>query len=293
MATAIIDGIRTRYELIGAGPALLMLAPGGFDGTIEKWRAQGIYARLNFLDHLKEHFTCVLFDRREAGASGGRVERVTWSHYAAQGVGLLDHLGIEQAHVMGGCMGSNAAAAVGVAHSSRVLSMVLFWPMGGAKYRINGYQRFSEHLAFVRQNGLQAVVDLAIREGKPFGQDPRGGPWVAVIKQDPAFALCFAKEDVDRYCFVVVGMMRSMFDRDTAPGVEAEDLLRLRVPALVIPGADASHATSAARHLAECLPGADYWDAPVAEQNEAGTNDRVLAFLLAADAAAARGRQGT
>ena len=37
MATATIDGIETRYELVGEGPPLLMHAPGGFDATIEKW----------------------------------------------------------------------------------------------------------------------------------------------------------------------------------------------------------------------------------------------------------------
>ena len=33
MATAIIDGITTRYEVIGSGPPLLMYAPAGFDAT--------------------------------------------------------------------------------------------------------------------------------------------------------------------------------------------------------------------------------------------------------------------
>ena len=44
-----------------------------------------------------------------------------------------------------------------------MLSMVLFWPVGGAKYRITSHQRFAEHLAFVNQNGLEAVVALGAR----------------------------------------------------------------------------------------------------------------------------------
>ena len=58
-------------------------------------------------------------------------------------------------------------------------------------------------------------------------------------------------------------MARTLFDRDTAPGAEPEDLLRLDIPALVVPGHDAAHATSAARYLEECLPRSDYWDVPV------------------------------
>ena len=57
------------------------------------------------LDHLPKQYTCIVFDRRECGQSGGRVERVTWCDYVAQGRGLLDHLGIDKAHLMGGCMG--------------------------------------------------------------------------------------------------------------------------------------------------------------------------------------------
>jgi hypothetical protein len=56
-------------------------------------------------------------------------------------------------------------------------------------------------------------------------------------------------------------------------------LLRLDIPAFIVPGRDASHATSAARYLEECLPKSDYWDVPVAEQTEAATNARLKEFL--------------
>jgi len=220
---------------------------------------------------------------RETGQSGGRVERISWSHYAAQGKGLLDHLDIKQAHLMGGCMGCSVVAAFGVAYPEMTRSMVLFWPVGGARYRINGHQRFAEHLAFVRQNGLQAVVDLARNEGKAFGADPRGGPWISVIRSDREFADRYAAQDADEYRLLVAGMARTLLDRDTAPGAEPEDLLRLRIPALIVPGSDASHATSAARYLGECLQGSEYWDVPVPDQKADNTAARVLAFLETAN----------
>ena len=74
-------------------------------------------------------------------------------------------------------------------------------------------------------------------------------------------------------------MARLLADRDTAPGAEPEDLMRLQIPALVVPGNDASHATSAARYLHECLARSQYWDAPVAQQTEAATSARLLQFL--------------
>ena len=279
MATAVIDGIATRYEIVGSGPPLLMYAPGGFDATVEKWRTLGVYERIKLLEHLPKKYTCVLFDRRETGQSGGRVERITWPHYVTQGKGLLDHLDIPAAHLIGGCMGCSCVIAFAVAHPQATLSMILWWPVGGAKYRIKGQQRFKEHLAFVEQQGLAEVVALVQREGKAFGADPRGGPWAAVIKRDTAFAAAYARQDPAEYRKIVADMARALLDRDTSPGAEPEALLKLDVPTLIVPGRDESHATSAARYLEECIPGSQYWDVPVAGQTEETAPARLLDFL--------------
>jgi pimeloyl-ACP methyl ester carboxylesterase len=279
MATAVIDGITTRYEMMGEGPPLLMYAPGGFDATLEKWSTQGIYAKFKPLDHLPKHYRCIVFDRRECGQSGGRVERVTFAHYVAQGAGLLDHLGIERAHIMGGCMGCCPVATFGVTHPERVISMILFWPVGGAKYRLSSHLRFATHLGYLNRHSFADVIALATSSGKSFGEDPRGGPWASVIRHDKAFAEAYGKQDPDTYKLIVASMARTMFDRDTAPGAEPEDLMRLTIPALVVPGHDAAHATSAARYLEECLPKSEYWDVPVAEQTEKSTNAGILDFL--------------
>src|SRR3972149_5908193 len=176
MPNAVIDGITTRYEVLGSGPPLLMYSPGGFDATLEKWTTLGVYARIKPLNHLSRKYTCIIFDRRETGQSGGRVERVAWAHYVAQGKGLLDHLDIKRAHLMGGCMGCCPVLAFGVPYPEATLSMVLFWPVGGARYRISTRQRFAQHLAYVDQQGLADVVSLVTSTRQSFNEDPRGGP---------------------------------------------------------------------------------------------------------------------
>ena len=279
MAFAVVDGIKTRYEVAGSGPPLLMYAPAGFDATLEKWTTQGVYAKTRMLAHLSKKYSCIIFDRRECGQSGGRVERVTWADFVRQGKGLLDHLNIKRAHLMGGCMGCSPVFAFGVAYPEATLSMILYWPVGGAKYRIQGHQRFAEHLAYVQQNNLEQVVALVRKEGKPFNSDPRGGPWASVLKNDEAFAERYARQDVEKYKVTVAAMVRTLFDRDTAPGAEPEDLLQLDIPALVVPGRDPSHATSAARYLEECLPKSEYWDVSVADQTEESVPSKLLEFL--------------
>ena len=279
MPFALIDGINTRYDIVGEGPPLLMFSPGGFDATLEKWSTLGVYAKFRPLEHLSTKYRCIVFDRRECGQSGGRVECITWADYVRQGKGLLDHLGIEKAHLMGGCMGCCPVMAFGVTHPQATLSMILYWPVGGAKYRINGQKRFDEHLAFVRQEGLSAVAALVEKDGKPFGGDPRGGPWASVLKHDRDFTSAYIKQDTAAYTDIVANVAKALLDRDTAPGAEPQDLMRLNIPTLVVPGKDASHATSAARYLEECIPGAEYWDVPPADQTEANVPQRLLEFL--------------
>lgn len=286
MPFATVDGIRTHYEIVGEGPPLLMYSPGGFDATLDKWSTLGVYARIRLLDHLPEKYQCIVFDRRETGQSGGRVERITWDDYIEQGRGLLEHLGIDAAHLLGGCMGVCPVIAYAVKYPESVLSMILYWPVGGAGFRIKGHGRFAQHLALVEQEGLAGVVDLALSTSDGFGKDPRIGPWAPVIRSDPGFAAAYAAMDVNRYKLIVAAMPRTLLDRDTAPGAEPEDLLQLDIPTLIVPGKDVAHATSAARYLEECLPGSEYWDILPAEQTEDNVPDRLIDFLDRASASA-------
>lgn len=286
MPHAVLDGIDTRYEVSGTGPALLMFSPGGFDATIEGWSGTGIYRRLGLPQRLAERYTCIRFDRREAGASGGRVERIGWHHYVRQARALLDELGISCAHLLGGCVGCSTAVAFAVADPARVTSLVLYSPAGGAAYRMKQHARFAQHLAYVARNGLAAVVRLARDSDMGFSDDARVGPWVSVLRRDTGFAAGYAALDPDRYAVTVTGMARLLFDRDTVPGAEPEDMMLLDTPALIVPGQDSSHATSAARFLHECLPRAQYWDVPVAEQTAENAPGRVLEFLDGVESAA-------
>jgi pimeloyl-ACP methyl ester carboxylesterase len=284
MASTTIDGIATHYEVLGDGPPLLMFSPGGFDASLDKWSTLGVYARIKLLEYLPQRFRCIVFDRRETGTSGGRVEAIAWSDYVAQGRGLLEHLGIDKAHLLGGCMGCCPVTAFAVQHPEAVQSMILYWPVGGARFRIRGHLRFAEHLDYARAHGLAGVVELALRSDAGFGKDPRIGPWAPVIRTDAAFAASYRKLDLSGYCETVVTMRDQLLDRDTAPGAEPEALLALNVPSLIVPGRDVAHATSAARYLEECLPGSEYWDIAPELQQEDNVAPRLVEFLTRAAA---------
>jgi pimeloyl-ACP methyl ester carboxylesterase len=278
MPTAICDGIETRYEVVGGGPPLLMLSPGGFNATIENWTSFGIYARLKLIEHLRPVFSCVVFDKRESGGSGGRVEKLTWEAYARQAAALLDHLGIERAHLLGGCIGCSIALQLAHAWPERAERLVLYSPAGGPRYRRTQIDRLRAHADYVHGEGLGRVIELARSTDATYAQDPRVGPWVSVLRLDAGFAESYAAQDVDAYVRTV-GHSASLFLGDNVPGPIAEKLFALEQRALIVPGNDPSHALSAAHYLHECLPQSELWDVPPEEQTAETAPARVLAFL--------------
>lgn len=277
MPVAMVDGLEVYYETRGSGAPLLMMAPGGFDASIDKWLATNAWKGLNALDKLSSEFQVIAYDRREAGKSGGRVEKLRWELYAQQAKGLLDHLKIDSAFIMGGCMGCSVALAFAACFPKATRGLLLHWPVGGYRWRANSRERFARHAAFVREKGLAAVAGRA-RETKSFWQDPESGPWAPCIARDDQFAAAFQSQDQERYLGIVEASGRALFDRDTAPGAEPEEILGIKAPALIVPGDDPSHATSAAHYLRECLSSATFWNVMPPQQSTERVCDQILEF---------------
>lgn len=277
MSHATIDGLEVYYETHGSGSPILMFAPGGFDATIEKWRAASAWTGINALEALASEHTIVVYDRRESGKSGGRVERLGWATYTRQAKALLDHLDINSAYIMGGCMGCSVALAFGIHFPEATRALLLHWPVGGYRWKANGLERFQRHYGFVKQHGLAGVVERA-RTGKSFWTDPEAGPWASIIERDSRFAERFRAQDVERYLGIIATSGRSFFDRDTATGAEPEEVIGIKAPALIIPGDDPSHATSGAHYLRECLPRSDFWNVMPPEQSTRAVCERILEF---------------
>lgn len=282
MPNVTVEGIDTYYETHGSGSPILMCAPGGFDATVEKWRVASAWTGIDAVKALAAEHTVILYDRRDCGQSGGRVERLSWATYTRHGKALLDYFKIDSAWIMGGCMGCSVALAFGVHYPEVTRGLILHWPVGGYRWKVNGQERFARHYDFTKEKGLQGVVERA-RGGKSFWMDPEAGPWATLIARDSGFADRFAAQDLDRYLAMIRTTGRSLFDRDTAPGAEPEEVLAVKAPSLLIPGDDPSHATSAAHYLRELLPNADFWNVMPPEQTTQKVCDRILEFCRKQD----------
>lgn len=93
------DAVRIHYEVIGAGPPLIL--QHGFFWSAEGWR------RVGYVDALKDRFQLILIDARGHGRSDKPHDG---SAYALQTLvtditSVMDHLGVHAAHYWGYSMG--------------------------------------------------------------------------------------------------------------------------------------------------------------------------------------------
>ena len=273
--TVMADGIPTRVSVVGRGEPLLMFSPGGFDATLEKWRELGVYKKIDIMSYLTERFTCILFDRRECGESGGRLEILDFSGMARHGKVVMEQLGYESAHVIGGCLGCAPAAEFARLYPTITLSLNLVWPVGGARYRMRNFGRFATHLGWVTEHGKDALIEKALTSRVGFAKDSTLGPWGGSLRIDAGLLDSLNACDETDYARLVQASYRAMFDCDSAPGPNPEQLMDIKAPVGIVPGDDDSHARSAAHFVRECISQAIFLDLPTGAQ----TSDTVFTFF--------------
>ncbi|EAQ04790.1 probable hydrolase [Pseudooceanicola batsensis HTCC2597] len=138
MSTAQVNGIEIWYEELGPedGKPILMISGVGTQST--RWKAdfvdllvargyrvikmdnRDIGLSQKFTDHGLPDFKRVIADK-----AAGKTPDIpyTLSDMAADGAALLDHLGIDKAHVCGFSMGGMIVQLMAIEHPDKVLSM--------------------------------------------------------------------------------------------------------------------------------------------------------------------------
>jgi pimeloyl-ACP methyl ester carboxylesterase len=143
--TARVGDIDIAYETFGdpSKPALLLVM--GLATQMIAWHE-------DFCAELAERgFHVIRFDNRDVGRSSAmrhlhvptlrqlalrskKAAGYTLSDMAGDAVGLLDHLGIERAHVVGASMGGMIAQTIAIDHPDRVLSLCSIMSNTGARW---------------------------------------------------------------------------------------------------------------------------------------------------------------
>ena len=114
-----VNGIDLHYVEAGTGDPLLLIM--GFGGDHQAWAFQTpVFAQKHRV---------IAFDNRGAGQSDAPDEPYSIRAMADDAAGLLDHLGIARAHVLGVSMGGMIAQELALAHPRRVRSLQLHCTM--------------------------------------------------------------------------------------------------------------------------------------------------------------------
>lgn len=163
MPTAEINGLRVNYERAGAGPALVLLH--GIGSNARSWRYQ--------LADLADAYTVVAWDGPGFGRSDDPAREMPMSDYADYLEGLLDALGIDQAHIAGLSWGGVLAQEFYRSHAARVLSLCLADTFAGGRSRPEAERQ--RNLEMRMRMAAMDPVEMA-RERTPALLSPHASP---------------------------------------------------------------------------------------------------------------------
>lgn len=214
------DGIRLFYEETGTGKPVIFAHE--FAGDLRSWEPQ--------LRHFGRRYRCIAFNARGYPPSDVPESSSRYSQtLATEDIkAVLDHLGIDQAHVVGLSMGAFAALHLGFRHSDRALSLCI----AGCGYGAEPSQR-----ARFREEA-EAIAELVKSTDMPtFARKYASGPSrVQFENKDPRgfgeFQRMLAEHSALGSANTLIGVQRerpSLYDL-------VGEMRRLTVPTLILCG---------------------------------------------------------
>jgi pimeloyl-ACP methyl ester carboxylesterase len=165
------DGVRLHYEEAGEGRPLVFVHE--FAGDLQSWEPQ--------IRYFSRYYRCIAYNARGYPPSDVPDNDAQYSVERAADdiVAVLDHLGLDRAHVVGLSMGGFATLHLGMRHPERARSLVICaCGYGADKDKRVQFQKDSEALAerFEREGSRPAAARYA--QGSARIQlrikDPRG-----------------------------------------------------------------------------------------------------------------------
>ena len=256
------SGIELEYQTTGDPDAPVLLAVNGYttqmiswpQGYIDQIAAQGLFV--------------VQFDNRDVGLStkldgqtvspGAVLKAVlageplptvpyTLSDMAADGIGLLDHLGVERAHIVGNSMGGMIVQTMAIEHPTRIASVTSVMSSPGDP-RVGSPTPEARDALLAppppnRDDYIAASLNAKV--------------WMSKKYYDPEWMQTIAAEQYDR-CFYPEGATRQLA-AIYATGDRSAGLAELDVAMLVIHGRDDTLITpQGGERTAELVSGSRY-----------------------------------
>lgn len=209
MPKADLGDVEIYYESHGAGPPLLLAS--GLGGAAAYWAPN--------LPALSAKYRVITFDHRGAGQSTHSRIAYSVDQMTDDLVGLMDHLGIERAHLVGHSTGGAIGQTLAVTRPERLASLIIYasWTRADPFFR---------RLFEVRKGLLAAAGAEAYVRSTPVFLYPDW--WI-----NRNIALIEARERATLATFPAPEVVASRIDAIVAFDRTA-DLARIRTPTLVL-----------------------------------------------------------
>lgn len=244
------DDRSTDPSFDSAGPALLLV--------------NGLGSQLNgypeeFCEGLVDRgFSVIRFDNRDVGLSSrtenpetGEATDYTLSHMAADGIAILDDLGIEAAHVAGMSMGGMIVQTMAIEYPDRVLTMTsIMSTTGEREYGKSSEEAFEALMSPPPDTSTEAGISAAIEQDVVHRKIWASPEWYDEELVREYFVESWARSADNRADLQYAAVVAS--------GSRAELLPHVQTPTLVIHGdEDTLIDISGGRRTAELLPNAE------------------------------------
>ena len=115
MEKAKVNGVELEYEVVGSGEPVLLISPVLADGFVPVLSESAVVDR----------YQLIRYHKRGWGGSTHTPPPVSIPDHAADAAALLDHLGVQRAHIAGHSSGAAVAAQLALDHPETVHSLIL------------------------------------------------------------------------------------------------------------------------------------------------------------------------
>ena len=175
-----------HYEVHGKGFPVLLYAPGGLKSEMKMWGGTSLaypngFPWMDPREALADRFTVIAMDQRNAGRSIADVRPDHgWHTFAGDHLALMDHLGFDRFHVMGGCIGGSYCFEAIEQAPQRVAAAVLQNPIGLWENRDTWDASIKGYVETVRARDPNITVETI----ESFGRNMFGGDFVFSVTRD-------------------------------------------------------------------------------------------------------------
>jgi len=234
MAKALINGVSLYYEVHGKGFPLVLLHE--FAGDFRSWRYQ--------TDFFANEYQVVLYNARGYPPSEVPVDPLPYNQeQAAEDLsGLLQHLGIAEAHLGAHSMGGGVALQFGFMHPERTRSLILAGTGTGSTDPAPFRRRCQELAQRLETEGIESLRDY-----------PRGPQRVQLLRKSPAVWNEFADQFMRLSPLGLAMTLRTI--QGSRPSVFAweEKLRALETPTLILVGDEDDPCLEPSLFLKRCI----------------------------------------